>query len=320
MKILNHDEVPEGLDTQNQLMQLSTGWGIFDFEQIALARKMGYPTPSYCAVYAVEGAELLSKVEVIRVKYRMPENEEIFCGIAGVLTRRDKSRLGLARMLMQEVHRREKAEGIKYSILCTGRNNKAHNLYRSLGYADVYAPPTALIKTSKLTAKSPSDLNLRSANADDASLIQDLHSRIVKDRIGFVERYGNWLKMRFELGFEKPESFQILCDGENPIGYSILNENKGWISSNEVLADCDKAESVLAALETRAKGGWLALRNTFVSDSRDPLRTRGYDFSESPYSTFMAARLDQDTVLENELVESLGIKDPRFVCHSLDWF
>ena len=126
MRILTHDEISNTFDEQVQLLQLGAGWGIFDFEHVAMARKIGYQTQDYFAVYAVEDKEVLAKVEVMHIEVETTEGPETISGIGGVVTRRDKSRMGLARQLLQDVHRREEAAGIKHSLLWTGRNNKAH--------------------------------------------------------------------------------------------------------------------------------------------------------------------------------------------------
>lgn len=317
LNIITRDEFTDKLDAQDQLLQLSTGWGIFDTEQFKLARGMGYPAASYGAVYAVEGEELLSKVEVMRIKYEMPRGSETVSGITGVLTRRDKSRLGLARKLLEEAHKREREAGLTYSTLWTQRNNKAHELYASLGYVDVFGPPLAILKTSR-SGERLKDLELRTATADDAELLHELHSKINRGRIGFVERYRNYWQIMFALGFEKPDSIQIVLDGGKPVGYARFKEDHNWANSYEVIVEKDNAETVIDLFEEKANGGWLVFGNTFVLDADDLLKKRKYVFSYFPYFTLMAKHLDQNG--ERDLTRELGTDVPGFVCHQSDRF
>ncbi|MDH2901704.1 MAG: GNAT family N-acetyltransferase [archaeon] len=318
MHILTHDELPDSFDSEVQLLQLGAGWGIFDFDQIKRARKMGYPSSDYFAVYAVEDDRPVAKVEVIHIEFETPKGPEIMSGIAGVVTRRDKSRLGLAKQLLLEVHEREKASGIKYSLLWTGRNNKAHNLYESLGYVDIYDPSIALLKTQGNRTNSK-DLTIRTATTNDEELMDNLHRKIVSKHLGFRQRPKNFMKILFDLEFEKSDSFRIFIHENTPVGYAYFQQNTGWIKSYEVIIEREYVEAALSLLETEAKGSWLAFANSFVSSARTLLTKRGYVFSDYTYGTLMVCSLDQASKQENMDV-LLGANDPRFVCHGLDHF
>jgi hypothetical protein len=324
MKILTQNELPDKLDFQIQLLHLSANWSIFGLSEMSKARKLGYPTPDYCALYAIEGDEILSKIEAIRINYEFPTGKKILCGISGVVTRRDKARYGLARNLFEEVHRREKAIGTEFIILCTSRSNKAHELYSSLGYIDVYAPPIAIKKENnvKLTATSNSSaLGLRQATIDDASLLHELHSKSAQGRLGFTQRYANYWRIWFGFGFDKPESYQIILSDGKPIGYAKFQDNNYWATSYEIVTLNDKIiEDVLNLIESKVSdGGWLVTGFTFASDNRGLLQRRGYEFLDFPYNTMMAHPLEAKKE-EKDLIHFFGIDDPRFVCQQGDFF
>ena len=316
MRIVIHDEVPESFDTEIQLMHLGASWGIFDFDHIEHARKVGYPSSDYFAVYAIEHNQPLAKVEVIHIEFETPSGPETMSGIGGVVTRRDKSRLGLARELLLDVHKREKASGIRHSLLWTGRNNKAHNLYESLGYFDIYDPGIALLKTSK--QNNSGELTMRSVTPEDADLMDSLHSEITTKRLGFKKRCKDFMNLVFALEFEKPESFRIFNQNNTPIGYAQFQQNTGWIRSYEVVVVPEYFNQIVSLLETEAKGNWLAFANSFVSDAHGELTKRAYAFSDYTYGTLMACELDQPT--KENMNVLLGTNNPRFVCHALDHF
>jgi GNAT superfamily N-acetyltransferase len=323
MKILTHDELPDSFESEVQLLQIGANWGIFDFNQIKRARKIGYPSSDYFAVYAIEDEKPLAKVEVIHFDFETPNGLEAMCGIAGVVTRRDKSRLGLAKQLLLDVHEREKKSGIEHSFLWTGRNNKAHNLYESLGYVDVYDPGAALVKTQIRDKKNNSyTLTTRTASANDASSMEEFHSKINSNRLGFRKRPKNFMKMVFELEFDKPDSFRIFQNEDNkPVGYAYFDQNSSLAKSYEVVINPEFAEDAVSLLEKEAKGKWLAFGNSFISDARTILAKRNYAFSNYTYGTLMVCNLDEQPSKNNENMSALlGTNDPRFVCQAFDHF
>lgn len=184
VRILNHDELPSEAEAQVQLLHGSVGWGPIDFGRIRKARELGYPTPSYFGVYAVEDGQVMSAVWVLRLPFTDAEGAGTVGGIQGVVTRRDQSRRGLARMLLQEVHRREKASGCKHVMLWTGRGMVAHGLYESLGYQDVYTPELAVKACDR--AQRPTKYELRKVGESEAGILEKLHHEATSGRLGFT--------------------------------------------------------------------------------------------------------------------------------------
>ncbi len=173
MRIVDHDELPPSSQEQVHLLDMTAGWGALDFSEINHARKMGYPAADYFGVYAMEGTEVLSAVRVIELPFTTPKGVEEIAGVQGVVTRRDSGRTGLARQLLEEVHRREKAAGREFALLWTGRGMVAHGLYEKLGYVDVYTPELAIRHIPK-RATEPEGHRLRKARPADPVIAGDL--------------------------------------------------------------------------------------------------------------------------------------------------
>jgi GNAT superfamily N-acetyltransferase len=321
LRILTHDELPESANAQVQLMALSANWGIFDFDQIKKAREAGLPTADYDAIYAVEGSEVLARVEVYRVDVETTNGLERMTGISGVLTRRDKSRQGLSRQLFLDVHRTEKESGMHHSILWTQRNNKAHNLYESLGYRDVYGPVVALVKSKgqKIQTQETA-VKIRDTTTQDVQTIDSLHAKITSGRLGFSHRFkGFWNLWINIIGSDKASDFKLFTKqgDDEPIGYAWFQQNVGWVRSNEVVIEPQYSEEAVELLEREAKENWLALGGTFVIDNRGLLTKRGYTFADYSYSTLMGVSLDDPN---EDMVKLLGTNDKGFVCHNGDHF
>ena len=318
MRILTHDELPESYDNQVQLLHLGAAWGIFDFNQIRKARKLGYPSSKYFAVYAVDGEEVFAKIEAIHIEYETTNGPNTVAGIGGVVTRRDKSRLGLARVLLEDVHQREKEMGINYSLLWTGRNNKAHNLYESLGYVDYYDPGAAVKKTANNNIISDG-LNIRTATVDDTLLIDQLHDKITVNRLGFGKRIKNFMKLFFDLELVKPDTVRIFTKDDKVIGYAILQQNPAWIIVQELLIEPECSGEAISLLEKESKGSWLSFRDSFMHDSHAFLSRKGYSVLDYTYGTLMACDLNHQA-RQDEMLCLLGANNPKFVCHGLDHF
>jgi GNAT superfamily N-acetyltransferase len=193
MRIMSLDELPEGWQPKVQLIDASVGWMLTDLKRMKEARKMGYPAADYFGVYAVEGNEVQATVRVLRIPYTMAGGAtETVSGICGVATKREWSRRGLAKALLAEVHRREMAAGNRLSLLWMGFWNFSHDLYKSIGYSDVYTPRLALIRCDAVKQKSKK-YALSRAKKGDADTIERLHAQSTRGRVGFTPRSENVL-------------------------------------------------------------------------------------------------------------------------------
>jgi GNAT superfamily N-acetyltransferase len=287
-----------------------------EFERLHEARAAGYPAADYFGVYAIEGEEVLSVVRVLRLPFTTPKGRETVAAIQGVVTRRDRSRMGLARRLLEEVHRRERAIGIRFALLWTGYNNVARKLYNSLGYVDVYTPELAMRFVER--SPKPKGYELRAAQRKDWNLVEKLHSAATEGRLGFVPRPRGIVKSLIVLGFLEQEQLQlILRDGE-PVGYVVLQRNPMWSKADEVvLLDGGRADAVLSLLESEAAGGWLVFRNTFVRDVGDLFRRRCYSITGLSYYGLLTLPL---VASQADASRELGISSRSFSCQLLDYF
>ena len=296
---------------------MSAGWGALGFSRMARARKMGYSAADYFGVYAVEGNEILSAVRVIKVPFTTPNGVERIVGIQGVVTRRDQGRTGLARNLLEEVHRREKGAGTKFALLWTGRGQVAHNLYEKLGYVDVYTPELAVGRTSKNPVTS-NGYRMRKARSTDFGLIEKLHTEGTKGRPGFTPRPAKVIELAIRLGFAGLDTLRIITKNRRPVGYAQVERILGWPRLEELLLLPEaEPEAVLSLLEAEAHGGWYALRNTAVREHLDLLRRRGYSTSNLAYYSLLAKPLDREN---HDMTKELGATSRRFTCQAFDYF
>jgi GNAT superfamily N-acetyltransferase len=306
---------------QVQLLDLSASWGMVDLEAMRMATKLGYPSADYFGVFAVEKGGVLSAVRVTRIPYTLPNGRrEDVSAIGGVVTRQDHSGQGLARKLLEEVHRREKVDGSRFSLLWTGRNNVAHRLYGSLGYGDIYTPELAMVKCIRKPDIPIGQYSLEKARSCDAKTIEQIHFDATKNRVGFTPRVPGLLGIFFKLGWVRPDLFRLVLRDNKIIGYCELQKFRGWARSSEVVIAGDEAgaDHVISLLEREVGNDWLIFGNTFVRDNCLALKARGYSIASFAYTTLMALALDGTK--SHDTARLLGAEDEGFVCHRLDSF
>lgn len=316
MRILEFDELPPDTETQAQLLDLSVAWAPVSFSKISEVRKMGYPCADYVGVYAVEKGEILSAVRVLRLPYTTPEGVRQIAGIQGVVTRRDSRRRGVARELLREVHRREKAAGCEYSMLWTGRGLVAHSLYESLGYRDVYTPDLAVLHKSR--NRGAGRYVLESLGEGGTRVMEELHASATAGRLGFTPRPSGMVRSAIHLGFLPADSLFTIRRGGKDVGYAVLQKHHTWCSLEELVLDRrTPIEEVLPTLEASISDGWFVIRNTVVRDLTPLLQRRGYHCSPWAYYSLLALPLKRSG---EDVVDMLGTGDRLFTCQGLDYF
>ena len=212
---------------------------------------------------------------------------------------------------------REAAAGNKFVMLWTGRALMAHNLYESLGYADVYIPSIAVGRCAK-QKRPPGGYEMRNVRKEDARSIHELHAEATMGRVGFTPRPKGILLALCELGFTKPDAFRLILHKGEPVGYVQWEQGAGWAKSMEVvLKGGTDIDAFLSLLESKVSRGWLTLWGTFVNDQRDILARRGYALTGSTYSSLLAQPLKGS---RRAILSELGTADPSFTCHYLDGF
>lgn len=317
MRILDHDELPSGSEEQVHLLDMSAGWGALGFSRIAEARKMGYFSADYFGIYAVEGGQILSAVRVVRLPFTTPSGVERIAGIQGVVTRLDHGLVGLARQLLEEVHRREKSAGTRLSLLWTGRGMVAHELYEKLGYVDVYTPELA-VKTILGKPNPTRGYKLRKAVRADFAQIGRIHAKATKGKLGFTPRPTGDIEFAIRFGFASLGSLKIITRSDEAIGYAQVQKLAGWPRVEElVLLPKSEPEKILPLFEAEAAGGWFALRNTSVREHLALLKTRGYAVSNLAYYSLLAKPLDGE---RNDMTRELGTASRQFTCQAFDYF
>lgn len=295
-------------------------WGrVVDLREYDQMARAGFPWTPYQAVFAVEGDDVLSGVYTSRYPFVTPDGPEAATGIETVMTRPDAKGRGLASRLLDEVHRRERADGLRLSLLWTGRSNRAYDLYRRLGYRDLYRPRSSLRYVGRAPPVAPTDVRVRPATRADAEVLERLHRRANAGRLGFARRFPHSFRTRFLVRQIRPDQVLLAERRGRPVGYATAEVNLRSARARELVSPSpDVRASLRRAVEHRTPRRWVVYSDAWFRGPADPVLARGTPLLEG-YAVMMALPLARG-LPSTDLVRWLGVGGPGFACQALDFF
>ncbi len=276
----------------------------------------------YHALFAVRNGDVLSRAAGMDLTLTTRSRDEPLLGVADVVTRPDSLGRGLAPLLIEELHRRASARGIRWAALWTHRTWTAHRRYERLGYRDAYSPAFLLKRIPAAPpSEPPESYALRPCRFRDAALLDSLFERASAQRVGFVRRPAAAFEARFRLGSRRPNTVHLLLHRGDPVGYAVLDADEHQVVCYEAVAvrRADRA-ALVRLLEKQSAGRWLVFRRTtFVRDLGVWAARRGYSAFPLEHSTLMVKPLAPLPPADRAaLMRTFG--DPRFSCHTGDMF
>ncbi|MGI0129433.1 MAG: GNAT family N-acetyltransferase [Thermoplasmata archaeon] len=319
MRFLSFDELTPSMDRDRLLVHLAALGGAADRHAIRRWRRRSDLYSEYVGVFAVERGRVLGQTLVQRLAYTFPDGTEMIGAVASVGTRPDRARTGVARQILEEVHRREKEAGIRYIALWTNRSWGAHRLYEQLGYRDVYSIPWAV--RSPRPDRLRCDPRVRPGRREDLPALGLLHARRAKGRLGFCRRPKRLLETAAAVRELDPGKELIVARERGEVsGYAYLDANPSRVLSGELVAGSQRTGARLVAeVERRAAGAAVAFQLTPVTDHRELFRQRGYVSVDTGWHVFMAAELGKAWAPRTAF-ERFRTGDSRFLCLSGDRF
>ncbi len=322
IEILEFGELRRSAESQVAALDASDNDPSLDRRAVRRAARLGQPYAPYVALFAVERGEILSRVGVIRREMVTAAGRLRFTGITDVVTRPDAGRRGLAARLLRAVHRRERSAGMPWTFLWTRRSWGAHRLYETLGYEDLLSLPVAVVKLRRgQRPRRPAGFSLQRARATDAGRIEAVFHAATRGRLGYPQRRPGTLRLRFSMGWRKPEEHLILRHGRTAVGYAYATEGPHHVAVHEALVTDPSHQAILLDLLERLGGDrFLGFTSTtFVNDAAPDLRERGFTIWPSSHAVLMGRSLERVSRSDRAAVKDV-FRDPRLSCHRGDMF
>ncbi len=203
-------------------------------------------------LYATENGKVLGVVGLLYPKVRIKNRTFKVGGIRNVCCRPSNSKKGVAERLMREAHKILKKE-VDHSFLMTSASNVAYNLYKKLGYHDVYVPAKAF----KERENTDSDVEFR--HEDDPGYVRSVYTDSVNDLTGLVVRKRSFWDMAEARGWPKNENIRIAYKDGERIGYVMFDCSRNRLTVQEIGAEENFLPEILDGLESQTEKDHLVL-------------------------------------------------------------
>jgi predicted N-acetyltransferase YhbS len=320
MRILAFDELDHSMDLDRTLIHLAAFGGVFPTRAVDILRRLK-SLADYVGVFAVEKGRVLGQVFVLRIPYAFRDGPGMVSGIAAVGTRPDRGRVGIARSLLAEVHRREREAGLECVSLWTNRSWGAHGLYEKLGYRDVYSSPWVVSAPRVAGRRSVRRHGLRPARLSDLTAIDRLHDLLAEDRLGFYRRPKGFSRAKVRLAVLDPaKNLVVAWRGGEIVGYAHLGQNPHHVICGELVAESTAARrSLISEVERSSKEVPIAFQHTLVTDTPGIFQGPGYSTTPEGWYVMMGGALGRDWT-QRQAVDQFATKDPKFICLAGDRF
>ena len=283
--------------------------------------KERYPQRAdYAGLCAEVEGRIVSSVAVHRFPFRTRRGDCVCSGLGAVATLPTHARRGLARKLIEQVHRRERRSGSRFILLYTGRSIVAHGLYESLGYHDVLEFPRSVRLVPKRNRTLPRGWGWRKTIRDDRRPIEALRADRGRSRYGFSRKGVDWWPGPRQWFAPGAHAWFVLERDRTVIGYASLTTDGQVRACHEGLARTEPARSVLLrALEAESSGRWLLLGSPLVDEFRKTPGLGAYTPESGSFGVLMAKSLD-GPLRRSDLVHELGTDRPGFLIGTADAF
>ena len=321
MQLRALDELTPSMEVDRTLLHMAAFGGTFPSRSIELWRRRSKMLVEYVGLFAVERGHVVGQTFVLRIPYTFRDGPEVVSGLAGVTTRPDRARGGIARALLAEVHRREKEAGIRFITLWTNRSWGAHGLYEQLGYRDLYSSPWAVHAGTRPRRKGRSIPLVGRAHRGDLAEIEGLHAELARGRLGFCQRPPAFLRTAALAGELHPDKELLVARaGGKLVGYAHLEQNPYRTVCGELVAASRAAKGALVSEVGRvANGTPFAFQHTPVTDDPRRFAGPGYSTSTRGWWGLMGCDLGR-TWSSRDAIRQFATDDRRFLCLAGDRF
>ncbi|MCI4341478.1 MAG: GNAT family N-acetyltransferase [Thermoplasmata archaeon] len=321
MRFLTYDELQPSMETTRAATNIGSFGRFLTPREIRSWRSHG-AFAEYVGVFAVERGEVVGHTFVSRPPYTYPDGSRgRIAGVALVGSRPDRSGRGIARQMIEEVHRREREEGIEHIALWTNRSWGAHGVYERLGYRDVFLNPFAVRAVPRPRGRARRVSRTRAARRTDLPALDVLHSRATRGRVGFTPRLPGTLAKQAAMDeLDAKKELIVVPRVGRTRGYARVEVDHDRIRCSELLAEGPTAaRSLLDALEEKARGRVLAWNLSPLRDLRSELEARKYFLVRAGWYVFMARSVRHESSTAS-VRGALGVQDPRWTVHETDRF
>ncbi|GEM_PF-3462227 len=258
-------------------------------------------------LYAVQGDKALGVVGLLYPEIRKEENFIKVGGIRNVCTRPSASKQGIAKKLMKRAHQNLRKK-VDYSFLMTSASNVAYNLYRNLGYEDVYIPQIAYKK--KETVES--DVEFRKEK--DPDYVRSVYMNSVRGLTGLVKRDKRFWQMAKSRGWPDNEKIKIAYKNGSRIGYAMVDQSREKLSVKEMGAEEGFLVDLMFGLENYCEKDHIVL--SYVNPNyKNAVERHGYSWTDDLWYRVMVKDLREGSNSTADFTEEDNFHAGIYECY-----
>ncbi len=246
-------------------------------------------------LYAVENNKLLGTTGILFPRAKFDTGIKKVGGIRNVCVRPSVKEKGVATKLINKAHELIEEEGVRYSFLMTDMSGKGHNLYKKLGYVNVYAYPSAF---KRLGGEKKTVETKRCQNSE---WMRKLYTENVEGLNGLIVREPDFWHMADARGWPDNDHVKVFYKDNEPIGYASVRERRKLLECKEVAAAQGKLPQLLTSLEELTPKKNLVIK--FANPNhQETMREMGYTITHDMWHVVMVNDLEGDsTAVQKEL-------------------
>jgi len=219
---------------------------------------------------------------------------------------------GIATRLLEEVHVRMHAIGLRFSIFHTKRSLSAYQLFRRSGYEDMEIWATAVARWE--TAHQPTRLRAVPPDQGGYDLTEQVFRDAARGLLGFTLRQKPFSRLQERV---KLDEIQILWENDQPVGFALTSVDRSILYIRDLIlkngVNPGEAAAVLASREKTAFVYVKASRPVEIAS----LMQAGYQIAHPDWSAFLVKPLAPDVTLQ-EARRIFGIGTDRFLISCMD--
>lgn len=309
MKILEYNDVDP-----YQVLNLTLLAGDFPLtpEYAAHIRRIDPRVFPCFTIHTVNEGEVSGQAGIFRLPMVGTQGREDVGGIWGIVSHPWHRGRGMVSALLDEAHRRMRAEGMRFSILTASRASTVCRLAQKQGYMDMAVWGAAFARWE--TAHQPTRLRADQVGETAYDLILQVFETAAGGYLGFA-----WGSTPVSLLRDRvnPGEIYFLFENQQAVGYALASVDRSILSVSSLLLKqgINPAEAV-AAVASRCRSAYVQVKISRPVEIAS-LGQAGYQVVHPGWQAFMFKSLVNDVTVDDAR-RLFGLGTDRFLISWLD--
>lgn len=308
MKILAYNDVDPMEVLQLNLLGRDA---VFSPESVAALRRADPRVFPWLTLNALERGSVAGQVGAFRLPVVSTEGESQVGGVWGFVVRPDVRRREVCVALLEELHARMRAEGIRFSVVFIDPQSTGRRVFARHGYRELHSPGSAFARWQ--TAYQPTRLSAGLAGPAGYERVEFLFSEIAGESLGFSRRPAPFPPLRAV----NPGHLWMFGQAGEAAGYALAHTDRSVLKVSHLLlkAGVNVAEAV-AALTANLRASFVHVEINHPTEYSD-LQRGGYRLNRRANGILLICPLYPGLTVK-DAQQLFGVTTGQFMFSRLD--